>query len=170
MFHEWSCKITTQWSLGPLRQNPWNLFNLWQQTQKITSTQFYRPKSIKQNKNWRLFIFIYHFEWIAEVKSERWRQHTEHERLKHVANDSRLDLSFIIVFDTCRRHRPLFCRLHNNNRLWHVSEPDSCAVCFVKCTKANKSDRKQHFCEPRKVIHHGGINTYSIFLLANMIN
>lgn len=48
------------------------------------------------------------------------KAHTKHERLKHVTNDSRLDLSFIIVSDTCRSHRPLFCHLHNNNMLWHV--------------------------------------------------
>jgi hypothetical protein len=32
---------------------------------------------------------------------------TDQKRWKHVTNDSRLDLSFIIVSDTCRRHHPL---------------------------------------------------------------
>lgn len=65
--------------------------------------------------------------WASAARMTTEKAHTKHERLKHVTNDSRLDLSFIIVSDTCRRHRPLFCHLHNNNRLWHVSEPDSCA-------------------------------------------
>lgn len=109
-----------------------------------------------QSKIWWVFIFVYYFVssecGVADTESRsvgeslhcrmRWPEHTKHERLKHVTNDSRLDLSFIIVFDTCRRHRPLFCHLHNNNRLWHVA-PNLIPVrlCIVKCTKANKENK-----------------------------
>lgn len=49
-----------------------------------------------------------------------WPKHTTRklERLKHVTNDSRWDLSFIIVSDTCcRHHRPLFCHLHTTTTI-----------------------------------------------------
>lgn len=88
---------------------------------------------------------------------------TPRKRLKHVTNDSRLDLSFIIVSDTCR-HRPLFCRLRNNNMLWHVSPgPDFMACIVVGCT--TEANRRKTEASRRKVIYHKGMNTYSIFRL-----
>lgn len=64
---------------------------------------------------------------------ERWPKITE-KRLKHVTNDSRLDLSLLLflIHVVVVIH---FSAVYVTTTVLLVSEPDSC--CIVNCTKAN---------------------------------
>lgn len=140
-----------------------------------TPTHSHR-KSITFRKIWWFFIFAGYCFSLAKVHSigeslnQRATTGKAHiaprKRLKHVTNDSRLDLSFIIVSDTCPRHRPLFCRLRNNNMLWHVSPGPDFLACIVGCTKAN---RRKRF-EEKSYIMKAWTRIQYFGCLANMIN
>lgn len=80
------------------------------------------------------------------------KTHTEHERLKHVTNDSRLDLSFIIVPDTCRRHHPLFYHLRNNNSCG-TSRNRTWFLLYRQMHKSKYKKRWQRFANGVKKSH-----------------
>lgn len=119
-------------------------------------------KSIKRQKNWWFFIFVYHcfgFEWKSAQR--RWKSgartmtENQRERLKHVTNDLRLDLSFIIVSDTCPRHHPLFCRLRNNNSVLYVARLGTWFLLYRQLHKSKHKKKRQRdtFADRMKKSH-----------------